>query len=85
MFALRPLTGAAKQAKQLLRQEPMQAQQKRCMSGGGDDGVHRVNWWDAPSNPDVWHKHHLAWITAGIYGTVAWAVTGGGKKEAAAK
>lgn len=24
-----------------------------------DDGVHRVNWWDAPQNPDIWKKTQL--------------------------
>ncbi|KAL6750931.1 hypothetical protein V8C86DRAFT_759045 [Haematococcus lacustris] len=79
MFALRPLGAAAKQSKQSIRQS-MQAQQKRHMSGGDDDGVHRVNWWDAPSNPDIWKKHQLAWWTAGFYGTVAYLVSGSGKK-----
>ncbi len=27
--------------------------------GVEDDGVHRVNWWDAPTNPDVWKKHQV--------------------------
>lgn len=34
---------------------------------GGDDGVHRVDWWDAPSNPDIWKKHQLGWFIVGGY------------------
>ena len=37
----------------------------RCANDGfvcacaEDDGVHRVNWWDAPTNPDIWQKSQL--------------------------
>lgn len=51
-FALRGFR-AAKQTGRLLQRDPAQMQQKRLMSGGEDDGVHRVNWWDAPTNPDM--------------------------------
>ncbi|KXZ47045.1 hypothetical protein GPECTOR_38g282 [Gonium pectorale] len=61
---------------------PQQMQQTRGMAGGEDDGVHRVNWWDAPSNPDVWKKHQLAWWTVAAYTGVYWMVAGGKKEEA---
>ncbi|KAG2432882.1 hypothetical protein HXX76_008613 [Chlamydomonas incerta] len=64
---------------------PQQMQQSRGMAGGDDDGVHRVNWWDAPANPDIWKKHQLAWWTVAAYTGVYWLVAGGGKKEEAAK
>lgn len=51
-FALRAFGRQAKQTGRVMR-DPMQMQQKRLMSGGEDDGVHRVNWWDAPTNPDM--------------------------------
>ena len=51
-FALRAFGRQAKQTGRLMR-DPAQMQQKRLMSGGEDDGVHRVNWWDAPTNPDM--------------------------------
>eukprot|EP00201_Polytomella_parva_P020417 CAMPEP_0175039006 /NCGR_PEP_ID=MMETSP0052_2-20121109/260_1 /TAXON_ID=51329 ORGANISM="Polytomella parva, Strain SAG 63-3" /NCGR_SAMPLE_ID=MMETSP0052_2 /ASSEMBLY_ACC=CAM_ASM_000194 /LENGTH=53 /DNA_ID=CAMNT_0016300643 /DNA_START=282 /DNA_END=443 /DNA_ORIENTATION=+ len=51
------------------------------MSGGEDDGIHRVNWWDAPTNPNIWEKHQLAWWTVGIYYGVYTLVTGGKKEE----
>ncbi|GIL71956.1 hypothetical protein Vretifemale_2391 [Volvox reticuliferus] len=60
-----------------------QMQQTRGMAGGEDDGVHRVNWWDAPANPDVWKKHQLAWWTVAAYTGVYWLVAGGSKKEEA--
>eukprot|EP00798_Chlamydomonas_sp_ICE-L_P024776 gene24776-10417_t len=59
----------------------VESQQTRQMSGGGDDGVLRCNWWDAPTNPDIWQKHHLAWWTVAAYGGVYWLVAGGSKKE----
>jgi hypothetical protein len=32
-----------------------------CLATAGDDDDHLyVNWWDAPSNPDAWHKHHVS-------------------------
>ena len=79
-FALRAFGRQARQTGRSLLERPAQAQQKRCMSGGEDDGVHRVNWWDAPTNPDVWQKHQLAWWTVAAYGTVYYLVAGGGKK-----
>mmetsp|Transcript_15872 Transcript_15872/g.39539 ORF Transcript_15872/g.39539 Transcript_15872/m.39539 type:complete len:86 (-) Transcript_15872:534-791(-) len=85
MFAMRPLARQGKQIRAMMRNEPAQMQQRRGMAGGEDDGVHRVNWWDAPQNPDIWQKHHLAWITAGIYGGLGWLLSGGSKDEKAAK
>ena len=82
MFAMRPLARQGRQQlRSMMRNEPAQMQQRRAMSGGEDDGVRRVNWWDAPQNPDIWQKHHLAWITAGIYYGVYCLVSGGGSKE----
>ena len=49
-FALRAFGRQAKQAGRTMMREPAQ---KRTMSSHEDDGVHRVNWWDAPSNPDM--------------------------------
>ncbi|PNH08168.1 hypothetical protein TSOC_005323 [Tetrabaena socialis] len=60
-----------------------QQMQQRGMSSHEDDGVHRVNWWDAPTNPDVWQKHQLAWWTVAAYTGVYMLVAGGGKKEEA--
>ena len=40
----------------------------------------RVNWWDAPTNPDVWQKDQLAWWTIGAYTGLYYLVAGGGKK-----
>lgn len=76
-FALRAFGRQARQTGGLLERH---AVQKRHMSGGEDDGVHRVNWWDAPTNPDIWQKHQLAWWTVACYGTVYYLVAGGGKK-----
>mmetsp|Transcript_14529 Transcript_14529/g.31613 ORF Transcript_14529/g.31613 Transcript_14529/m.31613 type:complete len:86 (+) Transcript_14529:33-290(+) len=75
------LRAAGRQARRTFMRDPAQMQQRRGMAGGEDDGVHRVNWWDAPQNPDIWQKHQLAWWTAGAYGAVAWLFSGGSKKE----
>lgn len=34
--------------------------------GVEDDGVHRVNWWDAPTNPDVWKKHQVRQVGSDV-------------------
>jgi hypothetical protein len=54
-FALRAFGRQARQTGQSLLQRAEQRAPtgKRNMSGGEDDGVHRVNWWDAPTNPDM--------------------------------
>ncbi|KAG2501174.1 hypothetical protein HYH03_000989 [Edaphochlamys debaryana] len=60
---------------------PQQMQQTRGMAGGDDDSASRVNWWDAPQNPDIWQKHQLAWWTVAAYTGVYWLVAGGKKEE----
>ncbi|KIZ02379.1 hypothetical protein MNEG_5576 [Monoraphidium neglectum] len=93
MFALRGLS----QARQVAR-VPRQAavfQQKRGMAGGEDeDDSMFVNWWDNPTNPDVWHKHQaspielhklgaggLAWWGVAFWGAIFYTAFGGKKKE----
>lgn len=54
-FALKAFGRQARQVSRSMMQKesPAQMGQKRGMSSHEDDGVHRVNWWDAPANPDV--------------------------------
>ncbi|GFR42405.1 hypothetical protein Agub_g3305, partial [Astrephomene gubernaculifera] len=78
MLGARARMMMAKGAKPL--RTPQQMQQTRGMAGGEDDGVHRVNWWDAPANPDIWKKHQLAWWTVAAY-TGVYMLVAGGKKE----
>mmetsp|Transcript_15493 Transcript_15493/g.45743 ORF Transcript_15493/g.45743 Transcript_15493/m.45743 type:complete len:88 (-) Transcript_15493:1240-1503(-) len=80
-FALRAFGRQARDTGRSILRDRVPTQQKRLMSGGEDDGVHRVNWWDAPTNPDVWQKHQLAYWTMAAYGSVYWMVAGGKKKE----
>lgn len=73
MFALRGLARNNSVAR--LPTRAVALQQKRAMSGGEDEDPSLFsNWWDAPTNPDSWHRHHLAWwaaaFWAGIFGTV---------------
>ncbi|KAG1658785.1 hypothetical protein FOA52_011727 [Chlamydomonas sp. UWO 241] len=83
-FALRGLNRSVQSGRSLLRERVPQTQ-KRTMSSHEDDGVHRVNWWDAPTNPDVWQKHQLAYWTIAAYGSVVYLCMGGKKKEVAPK
>ncbi|KAF5832268.1 hypothetical protein DUNSADRAFT_11911 [Dunaliella salina] len=70
-----PLT---RETRGLIRKD---VQQKRFMSGDDEPGVHRVNWWDAPQDPNVWQKHQLAWWTIGFYYSIYYLVSGGSKEE----
>jgi hypothetical protein len=82
-MALRILAARSRAVTKLPRQATV-FQQKRGMAGGEDEDESMfVNWWDNPTNPDLWHKHQLAWWGVAFWGVVFYTAFGGKKKEAA--
>lgn len=80
-MALRMLGARCRAVTQLPRQATV-FQQKRGMAGGDDeDPSMYVNWWDNPTNPDLWHKHQLAWWGVAFWAAVFYTAFGGKKKE----
>jgi len=52
------------------------------MAGGDDEpDSNFVNWWDNPKNPDLWHKHQLAWWGVAFWGVVFYGMFGGKSKK----